>query len=109
MATVRKGCVDVSQGEVHFRYGGRGPLVVLLHHAPRSSVVHIPTIEWLGEHFTVVALDTPGYGRSSPLPIDVPTIADYARALGEALTALGIERCALYGCKRPVWAPSRGR
>ncbi len=97
MATVRKGCVDVSQGEVHFRYGGRGPLVVLLHHAPRSSVVHIPTIEWLGEHFTVVALDTPGYGRSSPLPIDVPTIADYARALGEALTALGIERCALYG------------
>lgn len=98
MAIVRKGCVDVSQGEVHFRYGGRGPTVVLLHESPRSSRLHVPTIEWLGEHFTVVALDVPGHGRSSPLPIDAPTIPDFARALDEALTALGIGRCALYGC-----------
>ncbi|HEX7373962.1 MAG TPA: alpha/beta fold hydrolase, partial [Steroidobacteraceae bacterium] len=97
MANVRKGCVDVPQGEVHFRYGGSGPTVVLLHDSPRSSVVHVPNIEWLGEHFTVLALDTPGHGLSSPLPIDHPTIPDYSRALGDALTALGIERCAIYG------------
>src|SRR5512140_3345161 len=98
MASVRKGCVDVPNGEVHFRYGGSGPTVVLLHDSPRSSVVHVPNIEWLGEHFTVLALDTPGHGLSSPLPIDQPTIADFSRALGDALTALGIERCAIYGC-----------
>lgn len=97
MANVAKGCVDVPHGEVHFRYGGSGPVVVLLHESPRSSVVHIPSIEWLGEHFTVLALDTPGYGLSSPLPIDQPTIADFSRSLAETLAALGVGRCAIYG------------
>ena len=97
MANVSKGCVDVPQGEVHFRYGGKGPTLVLLHDSPRSSVVHVPNIEWLGEHFTVLALDTPGYGLSSPLPIDRPSIPDFSRALADTLTALGVERCALYG------------
>jgi pimeloyl-ACP methyl ester carboxylesterase len=97
MANVRKGSVDVPHGEVHFRHGGSGPVVVLLHDAARSSAVHIPTIEWLGEHFTVLALDTPGCGLSTPLPIDRPTIPDFSRALAETLTALGIERCAVYG------------
>jgi pimeloyl-ACP methyl ester carboxylesterase len=97
MANVRKGFVDVPHGEVHFRYGGSGPTVVLLHDSPRSSVPHIPNIEWLGEHFTVIALDTPGHGLSSPLTAAEPGIADYARALAETLSALGIERCALYG------------
>lgn len=97
MANVLKGCVDVPHGEVHFRYGGQGPVVVLLHDTPRSSAQHVPTMEWLGEHFTVIALDVPGNGLSSPLPIDRPTIQDYSRALAEALTALGIERCAIYG------------
>jgi pimeloyl-ACP methyl ester carboxylesterase len=97
MANVRKGCVDVPHGEVHFRYGGSGPTVVLLHDSPRSSVLHIPNIEWLGEHYTVVALDTPGYGLSTPLPASEPSIADFSRALADTLTALGIERAAIYG------------
>jgi len=97
MANVRKGSVDVPHGEVHFRHGGSGPVLVLLHDATRSSVAHIPAIEWLGEHFTVLALDTPGCGLSTPLPIDRPTIPDFSRALAETLTALGIERCAVYG------------
>jgi pimeloyl-ACP methyl ester carboxylesterase len=97
MTTVRKGFVDVPHGQVHFRYGGRGPVVVMLHDSPRSSVLHVPNIEWLGEHFTVIALDTPGYGNSTPLPQANPEVADFGRALAATLTALGIERCALYG------------
>jgi pimeloyl-ACP methyl ester carboxylesterase len=97
MTAVLKGFVDVPHGQVHFRYGGRGPVVVMLHDSPRSSVQHAPSIEWLGEHFTVIALDTPGYGNSTPLPQALPEIADFAAALAATLTALGIERCALYG------------
>jgi len=97
MAIVRKGFVDAPHGEVHFRYGGSGPPVVLLHDSPRSSVFHIPNIEWLGEQFTVFALDTPGHGLSSPLPAPDPGIADFADALHGTLDLLGIERCALYG------------
>jgi pimeloyl-ACP methyl ester carboxylesterase len=97
MTPVLKGFVAVPHGQVHFRYGGSGPVVVMLHDSPRSSVLHAPNIEWLGEHFTVIALDTPGYGNSTPLPQPAPTIKDFAAALAATLGALGIERCALYG------------
>jgi len=97
MTQVLKGYVDVPHGQVHFRHGGRGPVVVMLHDSPRSSVLHVPNIEWLGEHFTVIALDTPGYGNSTPLPRSATEIPDFADALAATLDALGIERCALYG------------
>jgi pimeloyl-ACP methyl ester carboxylesterase len=97
MTPILKGFVDVPHGQVHFRYGGRGPVVVMLHDSPRSSALHVPNIEWLGEHFTVIALDTPGYGNSTCLPQATPEIPDFAAALAATLTALGIERCALYG------------
>lgn len=97
MTTVLKGFVDVPHGQVHFRYGGRGPVVVMLHDSPRSSVLHVSNIEWLGDHFTVIALDTPGCGNSTPLPQAVPEIPDFSDALAATLTALGIERCAVYG------------
>jgi pimeloyl-ACP methyl ester carboxylesterase len=97
MTPVHKGFVDVPHGQVHFRYGGSGPPVVMLHDAPRSSVQHVPNIEWLGDHFTVIALDTPGSGNSTPLPGSGPSIADFSAALAATLAALGIGRCALYG------------
>ncbi|NJD31533.1 MAG: alpha/beta hydrolase [Gammaproteobacteria bacterium] len=84
-------------GQAHFRYGGKGPVVVMLHDSPRSSVLHLPNLEWLGEYFTVIALDTPGYGNSSPLPVGQSSIGEYSRALAETLSALGLERCAVYG------------
>lgn len=99
MANVRKGYVGVPYGEVHFRYAGRGPLVVLLHDAPRSSLEHVPTLEWLGDQFTVVAIDAPGYGNSTPLPLERPAVADFVAALDQALAALGIDRFALYGLR----------
>jgi pimeloyl-ACP methyl ester carboxylesterase len=55
-------------------------------------------VEWLGEEFTVLAFDTPGYGNSTPLPVDEPDIAAFSRAFADTLTALGIDRCAIYGC-----------
>ena len=96
MTAVLKGFVAAPHGQVHFRCGGRGPVVVMLHDSPRSSVVHVPNIEWLGEHFTVVALDTPGCGESAPLPRPNPGIPDFAEALAGTLSALGIDRCAIY-------------
>ncbi len=60
--------------------------------------MHEDFIAALGGEFTAIALDTPGYGRSSPLPDQPrPEISDYATALAQALTALGIERAPVYG------------
>lgn len=96
MVHVKKGFVRTAVGEVHFRYGGRGPVLVMLHDSPRSSVLHAPNIEWLAERCTVIAPDTPGYGNSAPLG-GALQIGDFAAALGAVLSALGVGRCALYG------------
>jgi pimeloyl-ACP methyl ester carboxylesterase len=95
---VRSGFVNVGQGQVHFRYAGHGPPVVLLHDSPRSSAMHRPMLQALAGEFTAIAVDTPGYGLSTPLPASPrPEIEDFARALAETLTALGIDRCPVYG------------
>lgn len=98
LPTVRKGFVDVPSGQVHYRAAGFGPPVVLLHDSPRSSVMHTEMLQALAGEFTAIAIDTPGYGHSTPLPADpVPTIPDYARALAATLEAFGIARCPVYG------------
>lgn len=100
MIPLQKGFVAVSHGPVHYRCGGRGPVVAMVGEAPRSSIAQIGDVEWLGEHCTVVAIDLPGCGNSAPLSQPPSSIGDYASALAETLTALGIERCAVYGVGR---------
>ena len=83
--------------QVHYRRAGSGPVVVLRHESPRSSRALLPLITELSSRFTVIAIDTAGYGLSEPLAIESPAIADYAAACGPELDALGIDRCAVYG------------
>lgn len=98
LPAVRRGFVNVPHGQVHYRYAGHGPPVVLLHDSPRSSVMHGALLQELGQNFTAIAIDTPGYGLSTPLPAEPRAeMADFARALAETLEALGIERCPVYG------------
>ena len=97
-SSVRRGYVDVPFGQVHYRVSGLGPPVVLLHDSPRSSAMHEGLLDALGDEFTAIALDTPGYGASSPLPSEPrPEIVDYAAALGLTLDALGLPPCPVYG------------
>jgi pimeloyl-ACP methyl ester carboxylesterase len=57
----------------------------------------LPVLEALGDRHTVIALDTPGYGESDPLPGETPQMHDYVRAVLEVLDALGLQRVGLYG------------
>jgi pimeloyl-ACP methyl ester carboxylesterase len=94
----RRGFVNTPHGQTHYRVSGTGPPVVLLHDSPRSSAMHGELIRWLGGQFTAIAIDTPGYGNSAPLPSSPqPEIADFAHALSAALDALGLTRCSIYG------------
>lgn len=95
---IRRGFVNVAHGQIHYRYAGHGPAVLLLHDSPRSSVMHVPMLRSLASHFTAIAIDTPGYGLSTPLPTTPrPEVAEFAAALAAACAALGIERCPVYG------------
>lgn len=56
-----------------------------------------PLMRELADRYTTIALDTPGYGLSDPLPLDRPEMDDYADALAVFLDAIGIESAPLYG------------
>lgn len=83
--------------QVHYRRGGQGPAVLLLHQSPMSSRDLLPVMEAWREHWTVIAPDTPGYGLSDPLGVSELDIADIAEALVEFVDELGLEQFAVYG------------
>jgi haloacetate dehalogenase len=96
--------VRVATGSVLVRRAGRGPVVLLLHGYPETSVAWRKVAPCLANEFTVVVADLPGYGDS--------TLADEAidegrvskrimgRALADAMTALDISRFAVVGHDR---------
>jgi pimeloyl-ACP methyl ester carboxylesterase len=98
------------------RESGRGAPVVLLHGVPSSSFMYRKLIPALASQgLRPVAFDLPGLGLA-----DRPTTFDYSwsglsRWVGEAIDALGIERCHLVvhdiggpiGCEWAVRNPER--
>lgn len=93
----RRRYVTVGARQVHLREVGSGDPIVLVHASPLSSRSLVGLSRRLGERFRVLAVDTPGYGGSEPLALEHPEIPDYADALAETLTVLGLERCGVYG------------
>ena len=89
--------IDVGTRRVHYTRAGDGPAVVLLHESPCSAKSLTIPQTIFARRFTAIAIDTPGFGLSDPLPLEQPEIADLADALAETLTALGLEKVALYG------------
>lgn len=71
--------------------------MILLHQSPRSSLEYVALMQDWAADFTVIAPDTPGNGLSDPLPLENPSVYDYADNLAEFMTALGIEQAAVYG------------
>ncbi|MCU0761105.1 MAG: alpha/beta fold hydrolase [Steroidobacteraceae bacterium] len=97
---VRRRFVTLADGmQLHYRIVGAGPPVVLLHPSPQSGAFSLPMARRLAPNFTAIAVDTPGYGLSDPLPgrPSSPALADYLPPLRLFLDALGLARVALYG------------
>ncbi len=94
---IRCGYVDVGGGQIHYRTSGdKGPAVILLHQTPLSSRMYERTLPHLGAHCRTFAIDTPGYGGSSPPP-EPPAVEDYAESLLAAVSSLGVDRFAVAG------------
>lgn len=96
--SIRKGYVDCDFGQLHYRIAGDSdkPTVVLIHQCPSSSVMYEPLMLRLADHYQLIAPDLPGFGQTDPLPVH-GSIALYADAFLQALSALNISRCFLFG------------
>lgn len=101
---VRRGFVDLPEGQIHYRMAtpagvAMGRAVVMLHQSPGSAKQlegHMRAVAAAGRR--CLAPDTPGNGDSDPLPMEVPNIADLAKAQYAAICALLPEgRFDLYG------------
>jgi pimeloyl-ACP methyl ester carboxylesterase len=77
---------------------GEGPPLLLLHGVGHHWQGWRPVIELLASEFDVIACDSPGFGRSAPLPSAMePTINSYADAFEWFIAELGLERPHLAG------------
>ncbi len=85
--------------QIHYRWLGAGPPLIMLHPSPLSGVFLEPQLNQLAHKARCIAWDTPGYGHSDPLPDawDSPTLEPYVDALQGFLDALDIEQATLYG------------
>lgn len=86
-------------GQVHYRtVGARAglPVMLLLHQSPLSSETYEPLLPHLASWCRPYALDTPGYGGSSPAP-EGWEVADYAAAVWTCADALDAPQVMLLG------------
>ena len=97
-ASLTRAVVELDGRRVHYRAGGSGPPVLLLHQSPQASSACVPLAELLLADHSVVLPDTPGFGMSTPLPgDDAPTIQRFADALAEFCEALALPPAAVVG------------
>lgn len=81
---------------VNYIQAGDGPVLLLIHGVAGTLDNWGPVIEPLAEHYTVVASDLPGHGRSAPAAGDY-SLGAMASGLRDLLFALGHERATLVG------------
>jgi pimeloyl-ACP methyl ester carboxylesterase len=78
---------------INYDREGSGPPRVLLHGVGHHWQTWRAVIERLAGEFDVIACDSPGFGRSAPLPAGIePTIPAYADAFERFFIELGLER-----------------
>lgn len=95
---IRRGFVDLTHGQTHYRRAGdAGEPLLVVHASPGSSRQQVRLIEDFAGEARVYAPDTPGNGDSESLGPNEPAISDLALAVREFLDAMGLERVRVYG------------
>lgn len=89
--------LELSHGVVHCACAGEGDAVLLLHQTPRSWDEFRDVLPLLGRDRRAIALDTPGFGDSAPLPRGSESIEAWAGVAAQLLDALEIPRADVVG------------
>jgi len=97
---VIRGYMDMPWGQLHYRTvagaPADAPLMVLLHQSPLSSRNYERLLPLLAGHCRPFAIDTPGYGASSPAP-ESWAVRDYAGIVWQMADTLGAASAIVFG------------
>ena len=96
---IRRGFVDVDEGQIHYRACGpaSNPVLVMVHGSPGGSRALVPLMEELGKSFHIYAPDTLGNADSSAAATNTVDIPYLAGGLLRALDGLGLDEVFLWG------------
>jgi pimeloyl-ACP methyl ester carboxylesterase len=99
MSDIQRRYADTPEGQIHYRErAGDGPVVLLLHQTPSSSLMweRLMAIHPAGPR--LIAVDTPGFGASdAPAELPAEGMTYYARRLAGLLDVLGLDRVDVVG------------
>jgi pimeloyl-ACP methyl ester carboxylesterase len=94
---VRRAYTDIPEGQMHYRYQGKGErTLLLLHMVMSSSDEFTRMIPLLSEKFRVLAPDHLGQGESD-LPPRQYEIPDYARTIISFMDSLNVKKASILG------------
>ncbi len=93
---IKRAFLDTEDGQIHYRMGGEGEVLLLLHMNPRSSDEYRELMPILAEKYRVIAMDLMGFGDSDK-PSRMYSIQDYAKTVITLFDELNIEKANLLG------------
>jgi len=93
---MKRGYVDVPEGQVHYRTEGSGDTIILLHMASSSSGEYSRVIPFLSKTHRAIAMDFLGFGESDPAPREY-LVEDHARIVLNVMDTLSIEKANIAG------------
>jgi len=82
--------------EIRYWQAGQGPTLLLIHGMAGSATTWKAAMPGLAEHFTVIAPDLIGHGRSAK-PMTDYSLGNFAAGMRDLLVALGIDRATIVG------------
>jgi len=97
MLKIESHYLAVDGRRVRYRRCGEGPPLVMMHGSPGDSALLAGEMAAAAAQFTCIALDAPGFGGSDPLPGEILTVKDLARATAAAMAALELPPARVYG------------
>ena len=93
---IKRAFLDTEDGQIHYRIGGEGEPLLLLHMNPRSSDEYRELMSIFAQKYRVMAMDLMGFGDSDKPPKSY-SIADYAKTIIALLDEIGIEKANILG------------
>lgn len=97
MPAIERSFVPIRGGVVHVAACGSGRPVLLLHQTPRSWDEFRDVLPLLGRRWRALAMDTVGFGDSTPLPAGRDSIEAWADAAHQLVAALGHDTAIVVG------------